>query len=148
MTTGLTLALVPAILLVNAVALLVLYGDVVDMPGDGLTRLLGWAGLTAGCAWTGLLAAGVSRSTTAGTAAALALPVAVPPVSAALARTEAAHRLLGLPVHLGLPPGAVNALTDTVALAAGPYGHAVALTLTALLAPYLLASLRARTRRR
>jgi hypothetical protein len=73
----------------NALLLHLLYGpELAGVPDDWLSLTGAWLCLTVGCAWAGVLAAGVFRSTTAGLAVVLAVPVAVVPV---------VHRALAVP---------------------------------------------------
>ncbi len=61
--------------------LYLVYGrDLAGVPPDWLSLSASWIGLTVGCAWAGVLAAGIFRSTTAGLAAVLAVPVVVVPL--------------------------------------------------------------------
>ncbi|GAA2091982.1 hypothetical protein GCM10009801_58260 [Streptomyces albiaxialis] len=105
-----------------------------------------------GCAWAGLLAAGVFRSTWAGTAAVVAVPLLVAPAVRKLLDGPAARSLEGLPERLQrailVPwPSAVDQwVTVAVRLASQPLGRALALSLTVLLCAYALTSLRSRPR--
>src|SRR5690606_36394652 len=65
----------------DAELLYLVYGrEVVDVPADWLPLSAGWLGLVIGCACAGVLAAGVFRSTTAGVAAVVAVPLLVVPL--------------------------------------------------------------------
>lgn len=149
-STAVAVLLFVAALLADATALLVLFGDVVDMPADGSRQLLSWAVVTVGCAWTGVLAAGLFRSASLGLAAVLTVPVAVAPGVHALAGTGAVRRLGELPLQLmrvlhiprpggGLHPGGVFGVP------AQPFGHALVLSLCALLGAYVLTAGRTRS---
>ncbi|AZM49153.1 hypothetical protein DMB38_28215 [Streptomyces sp. WAC 06738] len=149
-STAVALLLFVAVLLADATALLVLFGDVVDMPADGGLQLLSWAGVTVGCAWTGVLAAGLFTSASLGLAAVLTVPVAVAPGIHALAGTGAVRRLGELPVQLmrvlHIPrPGGGPDLGGVFGVPAQPFGHALVLSLGALLGAYVLTAGRARS---
>lgn len=61
--------------------LYLVYGpELAGVPADWLSMSASWIGLTVGCAWAGVLAAGIFRSTTAGLAAVLAVPIVVVPL--------------------------------------------------------------------
>ncbi|WP_407561639.1 ATP-binding cassette domain-containing protein [Streptomyces sp. 184] len=149
-STAVALLLFVAVLLADATALLVLFGDVVDMPADGGLQLLSWAGVTVGCAWTGVLAAGLFTSASLGLAAVLTVPVAVAPGVHALADTDAVRRLGELPLQLmrvlHIPrPGSGPDLGGVFGVPAQPFGHALVLSLGALLGAYVLTAGRARS---
>ncbi|AUH40100.1 ATP-binding cassette domain-containing protein [Streptomyces sp. CMB-StM0423] len=149
-STAVALLLFVAVLLADATALLVLFGDIVDMPADGGLQLLSWAGVTVGCAWTGVLAAGLFTSASLGLAAVLTVPVAVAPGIHALADTGAVRRLGELPVQLmrvlHIPrPGSGLHLGGVFGVPAQPFGHALVLSLGALLGAYVLTAGRARS---
>ncbi|MFW6692106.1 ATP-binding cassette domain-containing protein [Streptomyces sp. MAR4 CNX-425] len=149
-STAVALLLFVAVLLADATALLVLFGDVVDMPADGGLQLLSWAGVTVGCAWTGVLAAGLFTSASLGLAAVLTVPVAVAPGVHALAGTGAVRRLGELPLqlmrvlHIPWPDGGPD-LGGVFDASVQPFGHALALSLGALLGAYVLTAGRARS---
>lgn len=96
-----------------------------DLPAqaDRPALLAGWAALSVGCAWAGVLAAGVFRTTALGMAGVLAVPLLVAP---ALRKAAAA-------------PG-----VDAVRLAAEPVRYAFGLALLVLLCAYLVTLLRGR----
>ncbi|MFF4954807.1 ATP-binding cassette domain-containing protein [Streptomyces chattanoogensis] len=108
----------------------------------------GWLALLIGCAWAGVLAAGVFRSTAMGLAAVLAVPVVVLPLVQRDVTGPAARSLVGLPGRLGLsalyqwPSGIDQAVSVAVRLATQPVGSAMALSLTALVCAYALTMLR------
>lgn len=61
--------------------LYLVYGrELAGVPPDWLSLSASWFGLVMGCAWAGVLAAGIFRSTAAGLAAVLAVPVVVVPL--------------------------------------------------------------------
>ncbi|KNB51319.1 ATP-binding cassette domain-containing protein [Streptomyces caatingaensis] len=127
-------------------------GTVTVLPDAWGTALVGWAALTLGCAWAGLLAAGLFRSTLLGVAAVLVVPaLVVPMVSAVLAR-PAARSLAGLPERLRStallqwPDGIDEGLSTALRVIAQPVGWALVLSLTGLLTAYVLTLLRGRPR--
>lgn len=148
-------ALVLAVLTIgcDAELLYLVYGrEVVEVPADWLPLSAGWLGLVTGCACAGVLAAGVFRSTTAGVAAVVAVPLLVVPLvhkvlEGPSVRTPSAlsERLRdGLP--LGWPFGGERHLDAVLRLVAQPVGGALALSLAVLLCAYLLTTLRNRVR--
>ncbi|MFE8013187.1 ATP-binding cassette domain-containing protein [Streptomyces antibioticus] len=137
----------------NAEVLYLLYGrEFAKVPGDWLALTASWFGLVVGCAWAGVLAAGVFRSTTAGLAAVLAVPVAVVPLVQAAAGNTSVRNAAGLSVRLRevllvqWPFGGERYLSAAVRLVAQPVGWALALSLTTLLCAYLYTTLRSRVR--
>lgn len=150
-TTALLLAALTVVL--DAAVLYVVYGDeLTRVPPDWRTLAASWVGLVAGCAWAGLLAAGVFRSTTAGLAAVLAVPVLVGPVVQKLVEGPAVRSAIGLPGRLRdlavvqWPGGAERWLGAAVRVVAQPVGAALMLSLTALLCAYLFTAARGRVR--
>ncbi|MFF4757575.1 ATP-binding cassette domain-containing protein [Streptomyces sp. NPDC001292] len=136
----------------NAEVLYAVYGqELTQVPGDWLSLSVSWTGLVVGCAWVGVLAAGVFRSTTAGLAAVLAVPVLVVPL-VQKAMGGKAWNAIGLPARLRQvfllqwPFGGDRYLAAAARMIAQPVGGALALTLTTLLCAYLLTVLRSRTR--
>ncbi|MET9103532.1 ABC transporter ATP-binding protein [Streptomyces antibioticus] len=137
----------------NAEVLYLLYGrEFAKVPGDWLALTASWFGLVVGCAWAGVLAAGVFRSTTAGLAAVLGVPVAVVPLVQAAAGNTSVRTAAGLSVRLRevllvqWPFGGERYLSAAVRLVAQPVGWALALSLTTLLCAYLFTTLRSRVR--
>ncbi|MET8680562.1 ABC transporter ATP-binding protein [Streptomyces sp. NPDC004647] len=138
---------------VNAAALqLVFGGDTARLPADWPVAAMGWAALVIGCAWAGLLAAGLFCSTSMGLAAVLAVPVLVVPAVQTLLSSPAAHRLGGLPERLRSvaplqwPSWVEDWIHGTLRLGTQPVGQALALSLFALLCAYMVAALRGRAR--
>ncbi|GAA0576288.1 ATP-binding cassette domain-containing protein [Streptomyces crystallinus] len=140
-------------LALDAQALRLVYGtDLVRIPPDWPSLAASWAGLVVGCAWAGLLAAGIFRATAAGLAAVLAVPVAVVPlVQKALAAPQA-RSVAGLPARLRdvawlrWPHLLDNGLAAALHLLARPQGAALALSLAVLLCAYVFTGLRGRAR--
>ncbi|MFG3021661.1 ATP-binding cassette domain-containing protein [Streptomyces sp. NPDC048254] len=131
---------------------LVYGGELAKVPADWLPMTASWFGLIVGCAWAGVLAAGVFRSTTAGLAAVLAVPVLVVPVVHKALQGSGARMAAGLPMRmremllLQWPFGGERYLVAATRVLAQPVGGALALSLTALLGAYLFTTLRARLR--
>lgn len=148
-------ALVLAVLTVgcDAELLYLVYGrELVEVPADWLPLSAGWLGLVTGCACAGVLAAGVFRSTTAGLAVVVAVPLLVVPlVRKAMDGTSVrspaplSSRLRdGLPLRW--PFGGEQQLDAVLRVIAQPVGGALTLSLAALLCAYLFAGLRSRVR--
>ncbi|MGK5629574.1 ATP-binding cassette domain-containing protein [Streptomyces sp. URMC 123] len=127
-------------------------GGSMPLPDDWPLRAVAWAGLVTGCAWAGVLAAALGRSTAMGMAAVLAVPVVVLPAVQRLAADPAARALLALPARLrelpwpGRPTGVDRGASMALRLASQPVGQALALSLALLLTAYLLMALRGRPR--
>ncbi|MFC8034378.1 ATP-binding cassette domain-containing protein [Streptomyces griseoincarnatus] len=148
-------ALALAVLTVGCTAevLYLVYGsELVALPADWPALTAGWLALVTGCAWAGVLAAGVFRSTTAGLAAVVAVPLLVVPAvhkmtegTSARGPVPFAGRLKG-----GLPPrwpfGGEQQLEALLRLLAQPVGGAMALSVLALLCAYAFTGLRSRVR--
>ncbi|MGW1539917.1 ATP-binding cassette domain-containing protein [Streptomyces sp. NPDC002309] len=148
-------ALALAILTVgcNAEVLYLVHGqDLAQIPGDWLSLSASWFGLMVGCAWAGVLAAGVFRSTTAGLAAVLAVPVLVVPLVQKVVEGASVRAAAGLPMRmrqmflLQWPFGGERYLEAAARVVAQPVGSALTLSLTALLCAYLFTTLRSRVR--
>ncbi|MFB9635965.1 ATP-binding cassette domain-containing protein [Streptomyces spiralis] len=136
----------------DAEVLYIVYGrELTQVPGDWLWLGASWIGLMVGCAWAGVLAAGLFRSTTAGLAAVLAVPVVVVPVVQKVLG-GAAGDAAGLPTRLHRtfllewPFGGDRYLAAAARVIAQPVGSALALSLAALLGGYLVLTLRSRVR--
>ncbi len=148
-------ALVLAVLTVgcDAEVLYLVYGrELARVPADWLPMSASWIGLVVGCAWAGVLAAGVFRSTTAGLAAVAAVPLLVVPVVHQLVNGPSVRTAAGLPMRLReallprWPFGGERYLEAALKVIAQPVGGALTLSLTALLCAYLLTGLRSRFR--
>ncbi|MFJ6564884.1 ATP-binding cassette domain-containing protein [Streptomyces sp. NPDC091412] len=136
----------------NAEVLYAVYGqELTQVLGDWPSLSVSWIGLVVGCAWAGVLAGGVLRSTTGGLAAVLSVPVLVVPLvrwamgGKAWNATGLAARLRHV-LLLQWPFGGGRCLAAAARMIAQPVGGALALTLVALLCAYLLTALRSRTR--
>ena len=148
-------ALALAVLTVGCTAelLYLVYGsELVALPPDWPALTAGWLALVTGCAWAGVLAAGVFRSTTAGLAAVVAVPLLVVPAVHTITEGPAvrgpaplAGRLRdGLPLRW--PFGGEQHLEALLRLLAQPVGGAMALSVLALLCAYAFTGLRSRVR--
>ncbi|MET7677479.1 ABC transporter ATP-binding protein [Streptomyces seoulensis] len=137
----------------DAELLYLVYGrELVQVPGDWLPLCASWLALVVGCAWAGVLAAGVFRSTAAGLAAVLAVPVAVVPLVHRLFEGSYVRVAAGIHVRmrevllLRWPFGGERYLLGLARVIAQPVGGAMTLSLAALLCAYLITTLRARAR--
>ncbi|GAA3041681.1 hypothetical protein GCM10020000_20590 [Streptomyces olivoverticillatus] len=109
------LLLAVASVCLNGTVLHLLFGEsVLLFPAGWPGTLAGWAGLTLGCAWAGLLAAGLFRSTALGLVAVMVVPtVVVPLLGSALSQ-------LDRPVADRSAPAAAFRRAGAVALGPGP----------------------------
>ncbi|WP_043678563.1 ABC transporter ATP-binding protein [Streptomyces xylophagus] len=137
----------------DAEVLYLVYGrELAQVPADWLSMSASWTGLVVGCAWAGVLAAGVFRSTTAGLAAVVAVPILVVPLVHKALEGPAVHTAEGFPLRmrkvllLQWPFGGERYLSAAARVIVQPVGGALTLSLTALLCAYLLTTLRSRVR--
>lgn len=137
----------------DAEVLYLVYGrELAQVPADWLSTGASWIGLVVGCAWAGVLAAGIFRSTTAGLAAVVAVPILVVPLVHKALEGPAVRTAAGLPMRmrqvflLQWPFGGERYLSAAARVIAQPVGGALTLSLTALLCAYLLTTLRSRVR--
>ncbi|GAA3841765.1 ABC transporter ATP-binding protein [Streptomyces coacervatus] len=137
----------------DAEMLYLVYGrELMQVPADWLSLSASWLGLVVGCAWAGVLAAGVFRSTTAGLAAVISVPVLVVPLVQKAFAGSSVRMAAGLPLRmrevflLQWPFGGERYLTAVARVIAQPVGGALTLSLTALLCAYLLTTVRSRVR--
>ncbi|MFI0537906.1 ATP-binding cassette domain-containing protein [Streptomyces sp. WSLK1-3] len=137
----------------DAEVLYLFYGrELAAVPADWFSLGASWLGLVVGCAWAGVLAAGVFRSTTAGLAAVVAVPIVVVPLVHKGLEGASVRAAAGLPARLRevlllqWPFGGERYLAGAVRVVAQPVGGALALSLTCLLCAYLLTTLRSRVR--
>ncbi|GAA2487854.1 ATP-binding cassette domain-containing protein [Streptomyces gobitricini] len=149
--TALLLALLVAV--VDLAALRLIYGgDAIPVPGNWPALCAGWAALSVGCAWAGLLAAGVFRATMAGVAAVLAVPVVIAPLAQKVLVGPSVRSIAGLPARLRelswaqWPYEADRWLLAAARVVAQPVGTALVLAVTALTCAYLFTGLRRRAR--
>ncbi|MEU2791521.1 ATP-binding cassette domain-containing protein [Streptomyces sp. NPDC007100] len=136
-------------LLLDGVLVRGLFGSAgLPQGGDWKVLAVSWTALLVGCAWAGVLAAGVFRSTALGMAAVLAVPVGVLPLVQQALAVPAARSLVGVPARLRSaaliqwPAGLDQAVAAVLRLAAQPVGGAVALSLAVLVCAYALTTLR------
>ncbi|MEU9323613.1 ATP-binding cassette domain-containing protein [Streptomyces canus] len=137
----------------DAEVLYLVYGrELTEVPADWLSLSASWFGLVVGCAWAGVLAAGIFRSTTAGLAAVVSVPILVVPLVRKALDGGSVRAAAGLPARLRevlllqWPFGGERYLAGAVRVVAQPVGGALTLSLTALLCAYLLTALRSRVR--
>ncbi|WP_103533991.1 ATP-binding cassette domain-containing protein [Streptomyces sp. SM11] len=152
-TASLALLLAGLAVACGAQSLRLVYGpDLTEIPSNAFALGASWVGLTVGCAWAGLLAAGVFRVAGAGIAAVLAVPVLVVPLVQKLFAAPSARSVAGLPGRLRelagwqLPQEADHWVLAVARVVAQPVGTALALSLSALICAYLFTSLRGRAR--
>ncbi|KOX46812.1 ABC transporter [Streptomyces sp. NRRL F-7442] len=129
------------------------YGsELAQAPADWPALSAGWLGLVVGCAWSGVLAAGVFRSTSAGLAAVVAVPVVVVPLVQKVWQGPSVRTAAGFPMRVReilltqWPFGGERYVAEALRLVAQPVGGAMTLSLTTLLCAYLLTTLRSRVR--
>ncbi|MFF7474377.1 ATP-binding cassette domain-containing protein [Streptomyces sp. NPDC008092] len=137
----------------DAEVLYLVYGrELAQVPADWISLTASWFALIVGCAWAGVLAAGVFRSTTAGLAAVLAVPVLVVPVVHRAVQGTGVRVAAGFPMRmretflLKWPFGGERYLVGAARVLAQPVGGALALSLVALVCAYLFSTLRTRAR--
>ncbi|MET7380398.1 ATP-binding cassette domain-containing protein [Streptomyces sp. NPDC005526] len=135
----------------DAEMLYLVYGrELTQVPGDWLSPAASWGGLVVGCAWAGVLAAGLFRSTTAGLAAVLAVPVLAVPLVEKVSAGTTAGAAAGFPQRLResfllqWPFGGDRFVAAVAQVVAQPVGGALTLSLATLLCAYLLTTLRSR----
>ena len=152
-SAGVALLLALLAVLADAEALRLVYGgDLVAVPANAPQLAASWAGLSVGCAWAGLLGAGVFRLAGAGVAAVLAVPVLVVPLVQKLLAGPSARSIAGLPGRLRelgwlqWPYETDRWAMVVVRVVAQPVGLALSLSLSALICAYVFTSLRARAR--
>ncbi|WND34648.1 ATP-binding cassette domain-containing protein [Streptomyces sp. BB1-1-1] len=137
----------------DAEVLHLFYGqELARVPADWPALTAGWLGLVVGCAWSGVLAAGVFRSTTAGLAAVVAVPVLVVPLVQRVWAGPSVRTAAGFPMRVRevllsqWPFGGERYLAEVLRMIVQPVGSALTLSLTTLLCAYLLMTLRSRAR--
>ncbi|MFE9859652.1 ATP-binding cassette domain-containing protein [Streptomyces sp. NPDC005780] len=152
-SAGVALSLGLLVVLVSAESLRLVYGgDLVQVPSNVMSLAVSWSGLTVGCAWAGLLAAGIFRVAAAGVAAVLAVPVLMVPLIEAVPKAPTARSMSGLPgrlrelTWLQWPHEADRWVLALVRVVAHPVGTALTLSLSVLVCAYLFTSLRSRVR--
>lgn len=150
---GVALLLALVVVLASAESLRLVYGgNLFRVPSNAVFLAASWSGLTVGCAWAGLLAAGIFRVTAAGIAAVLAVPVLMVPLIERMPKGSTARSVTGLPgrlrelAWLQWPREADRWLLAAVRVVAHPVGAALAVSLSVLVCAYLFTSLRGRVR--
>ena len=138
---------------VDAELLYLVYGrELTGVPGDWVSLSASWIGLVVGCAWAGVLAAGIFRSTTAGLAAVLAVPILVVPLVQKVVEGPSVRTAAGFSTRLRelvlmqWPFGGERYVAAAAKVIAQPVGGALMLSVSALLCAYLLTTLRGRAR--
>ncbi|TGB13128.1 ATP-binding cassette domain-containing protein [Streptomyces sp. MZ04] len=150
---GTALLLGLLVVVADAAMLHLVYGDdLTEVPADWLSLSSSWVALVVGCAWAGVLAGGVFRSTAAGLAAVVAVPIVVVPLVQKALEGPSVRSAAGLPGRLRdlalvqWPFGAERYLAGGLRMIAQPVGSALMLSLTALLCAFLLTTMRSRVR--
>ncbi|WP_062214328.1 ABC transporter ATP-binding protein [Streptomyces sp. NBRC 109706] len=147
-SAGASLSLCVAAIALNSVSLTLLLGVRGPTPESWGAAFQSVAALSVGCAWAGLLAAGVFRSGLVGLAAVAAVPLVLAPALRAALDSPFGRALDGLPERLGamstLPVASEldRWLSASVRLASQPIGWALAVSLALLLCGYAVLSLR------
>ncbi|MGW0145030.1 ATP-binding cassette domain-containing protein [Streptomyces sp. NPDC003333] len=151
--TGTALLLAVLTLGCDIEMLYLVYGrELAEVPSDWLSLSASWFGLVVGCAWAGVLAAGLFRSTTAGLAAVVAVPVAVVPVVQKVVEGPSVRTAAGFPLRMRelllnqWPFGGERYVEAVARLVAQPVGGALTLSLAALLGAFLFTTLRGKVR--
>ncbi|MFD7303649.1 ATP-binding cassette domain-containing protein [Streptomyces pharetrae] len=137
----------------DAEVLYLLYGrELVTVPVDWLSLGASWIGLVIGCAWAGVLAAGVFRSTAGGLAVVVAVPVIVVPLVQKFLEGPSVRSAAGFPLRLRevllsqWPLGGERYVSAVARVVGQPVGSALTLSLATLLCAYVLTTLRRRVR--
>jgi ABC-type multidrug transport system ATPase subunit len=126
--------------------------ELTSVPGAWLPLGASWLGLVVGCAWAGVLAAGVFRSTSAGLAAVVAVPLLVVPLVQKALQGPAVRQAIGFPMRLRelvltqWPFGGDRYVEAAAQVIVQPEGGALLLSLTALLGAYLFTTVRSGVR--
>ncbi|MFJ7959439.1 ATP-binding cassette domain-containing protein [Streptomyces sp. NPDC096319] len=127
-------------------------GELIPVPRNWPSLCASWLGLVVGCAWAGVLGAGVFRAAAAGVAAVLAVPVAFVPLLQKVLTGPSVRSAAGLPARLRefagpqWSPALDRWLAGALKVVGQPAGVALSLTLTGLLCAYLFTGLRRRAR--
>ncbi|MFE3019052.1 ATP-binding cassette domain-containing protein [Streptomyces sp. NPDC059256] len=137
---------------IDTQVLAVVYGrEAIVVQGNLSALLMHWCALAVGCAWAGLLAAGVFRVTAAGVAAVLLVPVVIAPLVRQASVVPSARSTAGLPDRVRelawfwLPQQADDLLLAGVRMLAQPVGTALVLSLAVLVCMFVFVGLRRRT---
>ncbi|MFF5885872.1 ATP-binding cassette domain-containing protein [Streptomyces sp. NPDC012589] len=117
-------------------------------PADWLPLGASWLGLVTGCAWAGVLGAGLFRSASAGLAVVLAVPLLVEPVVEWVTRGTQVRTAAGFPqrlrevLPLRWPFGGERYLEGALRMIGQPVGGALTLSVVALACAFLLSTRR------
>ncbi|MEF9885850.1 ATP-binding cassette domain-containing protein [Streptomyces sp. P9-A4] len=141
------------VVVVDLEALRLVYGpESISVPKNWPTLCASWLGLLVGCAWAGVLGAGVFRAAAAGVAAVLAVPVAFVPLLQKVLSGPSVRSAAGLPARLRefagpqWSPAADRWLAGVLRVLGQPAGVALSLTLTGLFCAYVFTGLRRKAR--
>ncbi|MFD3535174.1 ATP-binding cassette domain-containing protein [Streptomyces sp. NPDC058664] len=150
---GVALVLGAVVAVADLQVLRFVYGaELITVPKNWPTLCASWLGLLVGCAWAGVLGAGVFRAAAAGVAAVLAVPVALVPLLQKVLTGPSVRSAAGLPGRLRefagpqWSPAVDRWLTGGLRVLGQPAGVALSLTLTALLCAYVFTGLRRKAR--
>lgn len=150
-TAAVAVVLAALTVAVDFQALRLVHGtELAALPRNWAAPAAGWVGLCIGCAWSGLLAAGIFRVTAAGIAAVLAVPVLVAPLVDKVFVVPAARSIAGISGRLRemawveLPRQVDHWFVAAVRVLAQPVGAALTLSVAALICAYVLTALRRR----
>ncbi|MEU3483692.1 ATP-binding cassette domain-containing protein [Streptomyces sp. NPDC033754] len=127
-------------------------GELIPVPANWPSLCASWLGLLVGCAWAGVLGAGVFRAAAAGVAAVLAVPVAFAPLLQKVLAGPAVRSVAGLPARLReiagpqWSPAVDRWLAGALRVVGQPAGVALSLVLTGLLCAYVFTGLRRKAR--
>ncbi|MFE5657765.1 ATP-binding cassette domain-containing protein [Streptomyces sp. NPDC056517] len=142
-----------AVVVVDLEVLRFVYGgELISVPKNWPTLCTSWLGLIVGCAWAGVLGAGVFRAAAAGVAAVLAVPVAFVPLLQKVLTGPSVRSVAGLPSRLRefagpqWSPAVDRWLAGGLRVLGQPAGVALSLMLTGLLCAYVFTGLRRKAR--
>ncbi|MCX5229180.1 ABC transporter ATP-binding protein [Streptomyces sp. NBC_00233] len=127
-------------------------GELIPVPKNWPSLCASWLGLIVGCAWAGVLGAGVFRAAAAGVAAVLAVPVAFVPLLQKVLTGPSVRSAAGLPSRLRefagpqWSPAVDRWLAGGLRVLGQPAGVALSLMLTGLLCAYVFTGLRRKAR--
>ncbi|MFJ9175741.1 ATP-binding cassette domain-containing protein [Streptomyces sp. NPDC102360] len=137
----------------DAALLHLVYGsELTQVPAEWLSLSVSWLALVVGCSWAGVLASGLFRSTAAGLAAVVAVPIIIVPLVQKALEGPSVRTAAGLPGRLrdlalvDWPFGIERFAAAGMRMITQPVGGALMLSLGALLCAYLLTALRSRVR--
>ncbi|WP_327661162.1 MULTISPECIES: ABC transporter ATP-binding protein [unclassified Streptomyces] len=137
----------------DAALLYLVYGsELTQVPAEWLSLSASWLALVVGCAWAGVLASGLFRSTAAGLAAVVAVPIIIVPLVQKALEGPSVRTAAGLPGRLrdlalmDWPFGIERFAAVGLRMITQPVGGALMLSLSALLCAYLFTALRTRVR--